>query len=211
MMADEEQGKEEQGKETSQSLPDTFTRAQVDQVLAEAREQGKEEGRREVQSAKDREVAQKDKAISELTVLSGINNLSDEERAGLVNMAEVQRSTANAWGKAHSLSQSEVRLLATLPVSVQETEAEKMIVERPQQNGQQSNEELLQKATASKSGASPLGSADASLNSVGGGERPAPAGFRSVDEAMNAMLRAQERGDEAEVRRIAAATGMNQG
>jgi len=198
-MADEEQGKEEQQPEPAQALPETFTLEQVRGLVAES----KEEGKREVQSVKDREVATKDKTISELQVLSGYNNLSDEERTGVTNLAEIQGSTAKAWAKAHSLSTTETRYLATLPASAQEAEAERIAAERGTPAPDSAS--LLNRLAASETQASPQGMADMTLTATGGG-RPPSGGYKTVDAALDALSNMDPQTPEA--KKLAADIGL---
>ena len=169
-------------------IPDSFTQEQVKNLLSQAMEQGRREG----QSTKDREIAQRDKTINELQTLANFQNLSAEEQEGLGNLAETQRSVANAWAKAHNLSSFETRYLATLPISAQELEAERIIAERSSEASG-----LLEKMTTSTANqASPQGFADTALPPTGG-SRPPSGDFKSLDAGLDALSKMDVNSPEA--------------
>ena len=169
-------------------IPDSFTQEQVKNLLSQAMEQGRREG----QSTKDREIAQRDKTINELQTLANFQNLSAEEQEGLGNLAETPRSVATAWARAHNLSSFETRYLATLPISAQELEAERIIAERSSEASG-----LLEKMTTSTANqASPQGFADTALPPTGG-SRPPSGDFKSLAAGLDALSKMDVNSPEA--------------
>jgi hypothetical protein len=198
-VADADQDKEETTGPTEPGDAISVSKAKLDALIAEV------EGGRKAQSGFDRKSRQLEESRQQLQVLSGFNDLGDEEQKGVNNMAAYSRTLAELAGQAHSLNASDVRYLETLPwTSIKERAAE-IAADPP---GGASAGDILAGLKVSNGTASPIGSADVALSNPGGTRQLMEDQQQNQTRLLNEMEAAQARGDDAAARSIGQRLGM---
>lgn len=170
---------------------------QLDKLIAEV------EGGRKAQGTFDKRESENQKTIQELQVLSGFQELPDEQRKGLSDQAAYSRILAETQGKAQGLSRSDIRYLSTLPWSRISDEADKILGERESER-QATKQSVMDELKVKES---PQGAPGVSLIPTAGG-RAATGQYKTVDAAVEAVHNLINQGKTDEARKVAASIGM---
>ena len=140
------------------------------------------QGTRKAQSVFDKREQGYKETIQSLQVLSKFNDLPDEDKSGLANLAKFSRSHATAVGKAYGLTNSDTRYLSTLPWDQIEAEAERIAAEGGK--GSASDDDLRRQLFGE---GQKKGSADVRLPETRG-QRAASGSFKTLDAALGYIL-----------------------
>jgi len=139
------------------------SRAALDELLEKALDRG----RREMQGAKDKEVAEKDQTIAQFQLLHNLQDMTEEELQALKDMADYSRRLANEAGKARGLGKTEIGYLSIFPHTRLQAEADRMQAESATAKEEQKRS-LLEELAPSLAGTTTKGSADVTLTATAG-------------------------------------------